>query len=278
MKNEIICGIYGIKNIVNGKMYVGQAINIYKRWKDHIDDLNEDKHYNIHLQRSWNLYGQENFKFFILEECSQEDLNQKEIFYVDKFNAYINGYNQTRGGDGSLGYKHNDETIEKMCKIQQERFQDVSNREVLRDAHKFESKPILQIDFSGNVIYEWPSVNWAAKTLNLNIIAITNALKLRQRKKTYAGYIWIYSCDYNPETFDINWYVKRQWQYKKYYQYDLNYNLIKIWDSIVDAENAGFRRESIYRCSKQRIPTYKGFIFRDYLISEQEKEVGVSGT
>ena len=278
MKNEIICGIYGIKNLVNGKMYVGQAINIYKRWKDHIDDLDEDKHYNLHLQRSWNLYGKENFKFFILEECLPEDLNQKEIFYVDKCDAYTNGYNQTRGGDGSLGYKHNNDVIEKMCQIQKERFQDISNRETLRDAHEFESKPILQIDFNGKIVYEWPSINWAAKMLNLNIVAIGNALKHRQRKKTYAGYIWMYVCDYNSETFDVNWYIKRQWKYKKYYQYDLNYNLIKIWDSVVDAEKAGFRREAIYKCCKSHIPTYKGFIFKDYLIDEQTKEVGIYGT
>lgn len=277
MKNEVICGIYGIKNLVNEKMYVGQAINIYKRWKDHIDDLDEDKHYNLHLQRSWNLYGKENFDFFILEECSQEDLNQKEIFYVDKFNAYTNGYNQTRGGDGSLGYRHSDDVIEKMCQIQQERFQDISNREIMRNAHEFESKPILQIDFNGNVVSEWSSANWAAKMLNLNVIAITNALKCRQRKKTYAGYIWIYACDYNPDTFDLDWYVNRQWKYKKYYQYDLNYNLIKIWDSVIDAEKAGFRREAIYKCCKSHILTYKGFIFKDYLIDEQTKEVGVYG-
>lgn len=278
MKNEIICGIYGIKNLVNDKMYVGQAINIYKRWKDHIDDLDENKHYNLHLQRSWNLYGKENFDFFILEECSQEDLNQKEIFYIAKFNAYTDGYNQTRGGDGSFGYKHDDDVIEKMCQIQQERYRDISNREVMRDAHGFESKPILQIDFNGNIISEWSSVNWAAKMLGLNVIAITNALKCRQRKKTYAGYIWIYMCDYNPDTFDVDWYVKRQWKYKKYYQYDLNYNLIKIWDSVIDAEKEGFRREAIYKCCKSHIPTYKGFIFKDYLIDEQAKEVGAYGT
>ena len=277
MKKEVVCGIYGILNSVNNKMYVGQAINIYKRWKDHIDDLDEGSHYNLHLQRSWNLYGKENFKFCILEECTIEELNQKERFYVDRFDAYTNGYNQTRGGDGSVGYKHNDESIEKMKKIQKERFQDIRNRETLRDAHEFESKPILQIDFKGNVVKEWPSVNWAAKTLSLNAIAICNALKRRQRKKTYGGYIWIYLDEYNSETFDLNWYVNRQWKYKPYYQYDTNYNLIKKWDSIVDVENAGFYRGSVYKCCKSIIPTYKGFIFKDYLIDKQNKEVDTSG-
>lgn len=266
MKKDIVCGIYCIENLVNNKKYVGQSIDIYKRWKDHIDDLEENKHYNVHLQRSWNKYGKDNFKFYVLEECDIDKLNQLEVFYVDKLDSYYNGYNQTYGGDGSVGYKHDKQIIDKMCQIQRERFQNIKNREVLRDAHDFESKPIYQIDFDGNIVHKWPSANWAAKTLDLNVIAICNALKRRQRKKTYAGYIWIYENEYNTNTFDVNWYVNRQWKYKSYYQYDTDYNLIKKWDSVVEAESAGFKRAAIYKCCKQHIPTYKGFIFRDYLI------------
>lgn len=266
MGTEIICGIYRIENLVNGKNYVGQSINIYKRWKNHIDDLKEGVHYNCHLQRSWNLYGEDSFKFSILEECSVEELNIKEILYVDKFHAYTNGYNQTFGGDGSIGYKHSEESLEKMKQIQQERFQHIENRVKLRDSHEFESRPIYQIDFSGNIIQEWPSVNWAAKMLNFNVVAICNALKRRQRKKTYKNYIWIYVDEHDAETFDISLYIDRQWKYKPYYQYDQDYNLIKKWESVVEAENAGFNRESIYKCNNGHIQTYKGFIFRDYLI------------
>lgn len=273
MKNEIICGIYCIENLVNGKKYVGQSIDIYYRWKEHIDALNKGEHYNVHLQRSWNLYGQENFKFSIVEKCSVEELNQKEMFYVDKFDAYHNGYNQTRGGDGSVGYRHEKAVIEKMCQIQQQRFKDIKNREVLRDAHEFESKPIYQIDFNGNIVQEWQSVNWAAKALNLQVVAICNALKHRQRKKTYAGYVWVYVDEYDPDTFDISWYVNRQWNYKQYYQYDENYNLIKKWDSIVEMEQSGFKRSGIYRCCNGTINTYKGFIFKDYQIDTLEEVV-----
>lgn len=199
------------------------------------------------------------------------------MFYIDKFDTYHNGYNQTLGGDGSVGYKHSEEALEKMRQIQQERFKDIKNREILRDAHEFESKPIYQIDFDGKIVQEWPSANWAAKSLNLNVIAICNALKRRQRKKTYGGYIWIYIEEYDPNNFDINLYIKRQWVYKRYYQYDLDFNLIKIWDSVIDAEKAGFKRGSIYKCCKLYIPTYKGFIFRDYLINSNEKGVDSFG-
>ena len=91
MKHEIICGIYGIKNLINNKMYIGQAIDIYRRWKEHTTDLNKGIHYNLHLQRSWNLYGQDNFEFLILEICSEDELNSKEMFYVEQFDAYKNG-------------------------------------------------------------------------------------------------------------------------------------------------------------------------------------------
>lgn len=273
MSDKIICGIYGITNLINDKKYIGQSIDIYKRWKDHIDALEENKHYNVHLQRSWNLYGKENFHFSILEECPVEELNQKEMFYVDKFDAYYNGYNQTLGGDGSVGYQHSETIIEKMKQIQSERFKDIKNRERMCEAHDFESKPIYQIDFNGNIVQEWSSVNWAAKMLNLNAIAICNALKRRQRKKTYNGYIWIYVDEYDLSTFDLNWYINRQWNYKSYYQYDQDYNLINKWNSVVEAEQAGFNRSSIYKCCKQHIPTYKGFIFRDYLIEKSEEVV-----
>jgi hypothetical protein len=46
-------------------------------------------------------YGFENFSFEVLEECLREELNEKEKYYVEKYNAFFDGYNQTLGGDGA---------------------------------------------------------------------------------------------------------------------------------------------------------------------------------
>lgn len=102
-------GIYCIENQINGKKYVGQAINIEKRWKQHKQKLKNDSHYNEHLQRSWNYYGESAFSFYVLELCDEESLNDREIYYIKALNAFENGYNMTLGGEGTRGYLHTEE-------------------------------------------------------------------------------------------------------------------------------------------------------------------------
>lgn len=101
-KNKI-CGIYQIKNLVNDKVYIGQSINIKGRWSEHKTHLKYNKHHNIHLQKAWNKYGRENFKFSILEECNKEDLDFKEIFWINFYKSNIskNGYNLESGGNNN---------------------------------------------------------------------------------------------------------------------------------------------------------------------------------
>lgn len=97
-------GIYKITNKINGKVYIGQSVNIKQRWKNHRKDAfwKKSRNYNSPLYRSIRKYGIDNFSFEVLEECSQEDLNRLEIFYIAQYNAHGDGgYNQTDGGHDS---------------------------------------------------------------------------------------------------------------------------------------------------------------------------------
>ena len=97
-------GIYKIENLINHKCYIGQAVDINRRWRKHRETYNEPKfpQYEYPLYRAMRKYGFENFSFEVLEECSREELNEKEKIYIEKYDAFFNGYNQTLGGDGAV--------------------------------------------------------------------------------------------------------------------------------------------------------------------------------
>lgn len=91
-------GIYKIKNLINGKIYIGQSVNIKQRWAEHKANLRNNKHENQYLQNAWNKYREENFDFCVIEECSESILDEKECYYIAYYNSYRNGYNLTLGG------------------------------------------------------------------------------------------------------------------------------------------------------------------------------------
>jgi group I intron endonuclease len=109
----MISGIYVIRNIVNGKKYVGSAANIYDRWGLHIKTLELGTHHNRLLQRAWNKYFCENFAFTIVEYVdNKEDLLEREQYYMDITKCYDHrfGYNLLPKAGSCLGYKHSEET------------------------------------------------------------------------------------------------------------------------------------------------------------------------
>lgn len=102
-RKPIIIGIYKITNKKNGHAYIGQSVDIYKRWTNHkIAAFNKnDDAYKYPICRAFRRYGVENFDFEILEECRIDELNEKEIHYIALYNTFFYGYNQTLGGEHS---------------------------------------------------------------------------------------------------------------------------------------------------------------------------------
>ena len=92
--------IYKIENQINHKVYIGKTSysNPNKRWIEHQNDSKNPERNHRALYRALNKYGVENFMFSILEET--ENPEEREMFYIQEYNSYHFGYNETLGGDG----------------------------------------------------------------------------------------------------------------------------------------------------------------------------------
>lgn len=86
--NKIV-GIYKIENAANGKVYIGQSINIDNRLMRHRSSLKSNVHKNPHLQSSYNKYGPSYFELSIIEECSREVLDDREQYWIDHYKENI---------------------------------------------------------------------------------------------------------------------------------------------------------------------------------------------
>lgn len=161
----MICGIYKITNTLNTHSYIGQSIDIEKRWKYHKNSNNWTKGPNKKkaLYLAFLKYGLEHFSFEILEKCPKDLLNSREMFYIEKFDTFHNGYNMTIGGDGYRGV----------------------------------GRKINQYDLEGNYIKTWESIVDAEHKYGNNNSAI-HAACIGKNKTAY-NFQWRYFGDKPPE-------------------------------------------------------------------------------
>ena len=86
--------IYGIKNKENNKWYIGQTVNLKSRWKKHKTPSKNQCKISTLIQE----LGEDKFDFVVIEEVEMELLDEKEIFYIQRYNSFHDGYNETKGG------------------------------------------------------------------------------------------------------------------------------------------------------------------------------------
>ena len=102
--------IYSITNNLNGKQYIGKTSkdNPYDRWKEHIQHSKHQENtvayssvYTMPIIRALKKYGSSNFKFRVIEECATDNIDEREKYYIEKYNTCDGvGYNCTYGGEG----------------------------------------------------------------------------------------------------------------------------------------------------------------------------------
>jgi len=121
-------GIYKITNLINGKNYIGQSIDIFRRWKQEINGR-----CNKELKEDFLKYGLENFTFDVLIECSREELNKNEKRLIEEYNSIEQGYNKKAGGfsDNRIRYENQLEHYREYKKQWAEK-----NKEKVRESKK----------------------------------------------------------------------------------------------------------------------------------------------
>ena len=98
LQDKTKIGIYKITNTQTDESYIGQSIDVYKRWCEHCKaGVGIDTPPGNKLYRAMQDDGLENFTFELLCECPKESLNEKEKFFIELYQSDTFGYNSTSG-------------------------------------------------------------------------------------------------------------------------------------------------------------------------------------
>lgn len=259
--------IYKIENTINHKVYIGQTTErngfngryccngdgIERVYNYHNNRKNRDVEYNCHLFNSIEKYG---FDAFVVDEVfdvalSPEELNDKEIFYIKHFDSFYNGYNQTLGGGGMLGY----------------------NPPSGKD-NKF-SMRVCQISPNNELIKIWDSVGDASRDLGIGKGCISNVCV--GRKETAGGFVWVYEDNYDKSK-DYGRIPKSRGGgnfTKPILLLDSNNNIVQEFISAVEASlSLELSKQEISRICKHERKTPKyNLIFKSEYIEEQRLNV-----
>lgn len=211
-------------------------------------------------------YGINNFKYEIIEECSEDELNEKEQYYIKLYDSYIygnhhNGYNLSPGGESIKGIEFlNQETIqtiidlwnsgmavieiyetgiacrETIVKYLKKYCSDYNTTESIKRskalANIYNCKSINQYSLEGILIKTYSSIADASKENNISSSNIV--LAAQKKNKTANGYFWIYTTDNQKESLKIlqsPTIFNHSLQTSKIEQYDLSGNYIKTYDN-----------------------------------------------
>lgn len=127
-------GVYCIKNIITGDMYIGSSVNcLYTRWKDHYTLLKTNKHHNRHLQNAVNKYGIYLFIFGVLEYCDIDLCISREQQYIDVWHPK---YNIALIAGNTKGIKKTQEAINKTIAFHTGRKRSEESKQCMREARK----------------------------------------------------------------------------------------------------------------------------------------------
>lgn len=122
-------GIYKITNKINGKFYIGQSVDIERRFMEHKTPHGTMNSIKLAMKK----YGKENFSFEVIEECSENDLNEREMYWIATLKPQ---YNRCGGGTGAKGHHVSEEVrseLSRKSKAYWDRLPDEKKQSIMRN-------------------------------------------------------------------------------------------------------------------------------------------------
>lgn len=222
-------GVYKIINKINGKMYIGSSINLKKRKTDHFKPYRINRLKHLPIYEAMIEFGRDNFKFEVIEECSEKDLLERENYYLDKYKTYENGYNVSSKAITMHDEKLFDENAERLRKMNNKNWADEEYRKQMSKANsdlqkerlknpeylaekskqlkKYTDsikKPVGKYDKQGNLIATYEGVRDAERKTGINSQQISAVALGKPRRKSAGGYVWKYLQEKSVETIESN--------------------------------------------------------------------------
>lgn len=206
--------IYKITNTINDKVYIGKTLSsIEKRFAEHKEDSRRAQEQVRPLYRAMNKYGQDNFSIEVVEECPIELLSNREVYWINFYHSYENGYNATLGGDGKQLYDYdaivNGFLSGKLIRELAQEFEcctdtvsaalHLANIDTKTNAIKKTQKGLLAKDKNGNIIQsfasrkeavEWLRENGYTQSDNIDNITATIGRAANGKRKSAYGFSW----------------------------------------------------------------------------------------
>lgn len=221
--------IYKYVNKSNGKVYIGQTIHENLRKNEHKCHSKTRKNTQSAFYNAIDKYGWDNFEYSVLETVEaktlkelKSKLNPLEIKYIQEYDSYNSGYNNTLGGD-HVGHK---------------------------------ARSILEYDLQGNLLHKYNSYREISYENGHEPVRVYWACT--HNNATYRGHLWRYEDnDLSKMPYD-EWSKSKYY----YFQWTLEHVLVRKWLSVIQAEReAGFDASAIIKCCNGKWDNHKGFIW-----------------
>lgn len=252
---EKICGIYCISN--SKYFYIGQSVNIHRRWNKHKWELKNNIHHNQIMQNVYNSYVEiDPFEYTIVKETILEELNKTEKEFIIEYYYKFPNKCCMNIADPEKCYTSDPETRQKISmtltgRNLSEETKTKMSKSRKGQKHKWAQKKIVQMDIEGNIIKIWDSIKDAEIELNI---------RYHKKNKMCGGYQWQLYEEWleNPKKavchkHNITSTVK---------QYDLQGNLLNIWKSSKDAaKGTNTSYSALSACLNGKGKTAGGFLW-----------------